>query len=64
MGELIRGTIAGPPFAIEVGAFALLAAWAFGSLLVTWLAMTRRGQGLSHQGPAIQHPSMLVYSGA
>jgi ABC-2 type transport system permease protein len=43
MGELIRGTIAGPPFPIEAGAFALLAAWAVGSLAVTWLAMTRRG---------------------
>lgn len=43
MGELIRGTIAGPPFSIEAGNFVVLGAWAVASLAVTWLAMTRRG---------------------
>ncbi len=43
MGELIRGTIAGPPFSIDAANFLILGAWAVASLGVTWLAMTRRG---------------------
>jgi len=43
MGELIRGTIAGPPFSIDAANFVILGAWAVASLAVTWLAMTRRG---------------------
>lgn len=43
MGQLIRGTLIGPPLQIKASDFALLLAWAAGSLAASWYVMTRRG---------------------
>ena len=43
MGELMRGAIAGDHFRMEPGSLLLLAAWAAGSLAVSWAVMNRRG---------------------
>jgi len=43
MGQLIRGTLIGPPLQIKASDFALLVAWAAGSLAASWWVMTRRG---------------------
>lgn len=43
MGELIRGTLIGPPLPIKASDFALLLAWAAAALAASWYVMTRRG---------------------
>lgn len=43
MGEVLRGALAPQAFPLTAGAFAMLAAWAVGSFLVTWRILARRG---------------------
>jgi ABC-2 type transport system permease protein len=43
MGEVLRGALAPQAFALTAGAYAMLAAWAVGSFLVTWRILARRG---------------------